>query len=494
MANNIVKDFGINNSDSSDIGVRSLSPTGEITTDGTQSQLASCSGGVMASSHIRVRFAPSPTGEMHLGNMRTAIVNYLFAKSLGGKFLLRIEDTDGVRSKKEYEISLLDKLDLMGITVDEPIVYQSKNIAYHQKIAHGLLEKKKAYYCQCPSKGDDCTVQITCPCEALQYDEGAIRCKITDETLSFDDFIMGSCKTQGKDVQDFIILRNDGTPTYNLSVVCDDNTMAITHIIRGNDHLSNTFKQVAIYNAMGWPVPKTAHLPLIINMEGKKLSKRDGDISIKTYLKNGFLPETLMSFLVRMGWSYKDEEIFTRQRLLEIFPLGKFQKSSACYNESKLLFQNKHFLSQRSWSSLAPFIFNYWQINQVIDEPMAIQGFDLIKSRCNTGTQLAQSMATYMDEVFNYNYDPCFINDKNMEPFTWIEEFFDNLEGLSHDGLTDYNHLNDFMKSKGWEPKSYQQLLRYALTGEIVGPHLMDIINVLGLKLAQKRIAKFLKK
>ena len=397
-----------------------------------------------ATDNIRVRFAPSPTGEMHLGNMRTAIVNYIFAKSLGGKFLLRIEDTDLARSKKEFEFSLIEKLNTLGIAIDEDIVYQSKNISYHQQVAQQLLNQKKAYYCQCPSKGDDCTTQITCPCESCQYTTGAIRCKITDEILSFDDFIMGHCKTQGKDIQDFIIIRNDGTPTYNLSVVCDDNTMKITHIIRGNDHLSNTFKQVAIYNAMGWFVPKTAHLPLIVNGEGKKLSKRDGDISIKNYLETGFLPETLVSFLVRLGWSYKDEEIFTMARLMEIFPLGKFQKSSACYNESKLLFQNKHFLSQRSWDSMKDFIFNYWKIAGVQDVVMAKAGFDLIKSRCNTAIQLSQSMATYMDEIFDYDYDNSLDRwGKSLDAIPLISQYFLSMTYLSYNGLQDYNQFNE---------------------------------------------------
>jgi glutamyl-tRNA synthetase len=446
-----------------------------------------------ATDNIRVRFAPSPTGEMHLGNMRTAIFNHLFAKSLGGKFLLRIEDTDLIRSKKEYEISLLDKLKTMGITPDEPIVYQSKNIQYHQQVAQQLLMNKKAYHCQCPSKGDDCTVQIICPCEQENYSQGAIRCKVPDELLEFNDFIMGHCKTQGKDVQDFIIVRNDGTPTYNLSVVCDDHTMAITHIIRGNDHLSNTFKQIAIYKAMDWSVPATAHLPLIVNASGKKLSKRDGDISIKNYLNMGFLPITIMSFLVRLGWSYKDQEIFTEDQLLQLFPLGKFQKSSACFNESKFLFQNKHFIGSLDWNQGKVFIANHWKII-VDDDPRAIQGFDLIKSRCNTLVQLSNSMATYMDSLFNYEYgtyggDTPLDHGNQQAIVSLLMEFFNNLKGTMT--MDDYNQMNNWMKEKGWDPKQYQQLFRYILTQETVGPHLIDIINAIGYDLVAKRLGAY---
>ena len=443
-------------------------------------------------SYIRVRFAPSPTGEMHLGNMRTAIVNYLLAKSLGGKFLLRIEDTDLIRSKKEHEASLLQYLKLMGIQYDEEVVYQSKNIEHHQQVAYELLKKGYGYYCQCPAKGgDDDKFHIICQCESNKFQKGAIRFKVTDEIVTFDDFIMGKCTAKKDHIQDFIILRNDGSPTYNLSVVCDDHTMDITHIVRGSDHLSNTFKQVAIYKAMGWDVPVTAHLPLIVNMEGKKLSKRDGDISIRNYINNGFLPETLLSFLVRLGWSYGDQEIFTMDQLLTIFPQGKLQKSSAAYNESKLLFQNKHFLSERSWKSVESFIFNYLNITSVDNLPMAIKGFDLIKSRCNTLVQIAQSLKTYIPELFPHYFDEYKIwSHHQLKSLEALSLYFAVIN-LSSNYMDDYNDLNIFMREKGWEPKEYQQLLRYALTKETVGPHLMEIIHIIGIEETIKRISNF---
>jgi glutamyl-tRNA synthetase len=439
---------------------------------------------------IRVRFAPSPTGDMHLGNMRTAIFNYLFAKSLGGKFLLRIEDTDFQRSKKEYEESILKYLGLMGITYDEEIVYQSKNLQYHQEVAHQLFHKNMAYYCQCSSKdGEENQFHIICNCKEKNLTQGALRFKIEHDSLTFDDFVMGTCQVKGDHVQDFIILRTDGTPTYNLSVVCDDHTMDISHIIRGNDHLSNTFKQIAIYKAMGWDVPLTAHLPLIVNMEGKKLSKRDGDISIKNYINNGFLPETLLSFLIRLGWSYGDQEIFTMEELLKIFPQGKMQKSSAAYNESKLLFQNKYFLSQKPWNQAKDFIFNYLNIQGVNDLNMAVEGFDLIKSRCNTLMQIAESLKTYIPELFDGIYTNVDWDKKSLSSLVLLKNYFSSKEFNSMDH---YNQLNNYMKENGFEPKEYQQLLRYILTKEKVGPHLVEVIKVVSIYNVINRINNFL--
>jgi glutamyl-tRNA synthetase len=302
---------------------------------------------------------------------------------------------------------------------------------------------------------------------------------------------MGVCTCKGDAIEDFIILRNDGTPTYNLSVVCDDHTMNISHIIRGNDHLSNTFKQIAIYKGMGWSVPFIAHLPLIVNQEGKKLSKRDGDISIKNYLKEGFLPETLISFLIRLGWSFKDEEIFSITNLLEIFPQGKFQKSPACYNESKLLFQNKYFLSLRTFDSVKPFILNYWNIKDINNLQMAQKGFDLIKSRCNTLKIISQSLSTYIPELFDDNYENLSWTEKNLSSIKLLQQYFSLLNNLLPNYIDNYNNLNNFMKNYNIEPQDYQQIFRYILTKEKVGPHLFQIIEIIGIHQVNIRINQF---
>lgn len=285
------------------------------------------------------RFAPSPTGFIHLGNIRTAIFNYLMAKSCNGKFLLRIEDTDKNRFKQEYLDDIFNKFKWLNIEYNQ-LIYQSEQVNNHVKILDILREKKVLYYCNCDK-------QDKCLCKNKDFGTGALRFKVPNETiLCFNDFIRGDIRVNCNTIEDFVLARADGSVTYNLGVVVDDYNSKVTHVVRGADHLYNTYKQILLYNALGWDIPKFAHLPLILDNNGSKLSKRNQDISLKYFESMGFLPETIFNYLLRLGWSFGNVEIFTKAQILKDFKFGKLQKSSGKFAVDKLLFQNRIFLNQ----------------------------------------------------------------------------------------------------------------------------------------------------
>lgn len=299
----------------------------------------------------RVRFAPSPTGFLHIGGVRTALFNWLWAKHRGGKYLLRIEDTDLERSEKRYTDDILACLDWLGMASDEPIVYQSARLEHYRGIAEEWVRKGLAYYCVC-SEADVEQMRERAlaagrkpkydgTCRELAHRTGAIRAKLPlDGGIAFDDLIHGSVSFQNADLDDFVIVRSTGAPTYNFTVVVDDVEMRITDIIRGDDHINNTPKQVHLYRALGAPVPRFAHLPMILGTDKKKLSKRHGDVSASVYREQGYLPVAILNFLVRLGWSHGDQEVFTVEEMIRFFDFEKVQKSAAVFNPEKLLWLN----------------------------------------------------------------------------------------------------------------------------------------------------------
>ena len=283
-------------------------------------------------SPVRVRFAPSPTGHLHIGSLRTALFNWLFARHIQGTFLLRIEDTDIERSKAEYTQSIMGSLAWCGLTPDEPVVIQSDRIKEHQRVAQQLIKEGKAYRCICTPQeveqriqaqsGDDHSfAKYDGTCRDAGHDgskPSVIRFKIgAIHDVSFDDIIRGPIRVNTQELDDFIIIRSDGTPMYNFVVVVDDAFMRITHVIRGEDHIPNTIKQILLYQACNYQLPQFAHLPMILGPSGEKLSKRDGAVSALEYKHNGYLPDALINYLARLGWAHGDQEIFTRQELIE---------------------------------------------------------------------------------------------------------------------------------------------------------------------------------
>ena len=321
----------------------------------------------------RVRFAPSPTGQLHLGGARTALFNWLFAKSTGGKFLLRIEDTDKVRSKQEYTDQICNSLKWLGIDWDEEIVYQSKRTNLYKEEITRLLETDKAYPCFCSKEkiaeerkqaelsGSGYYYSGTCRNLSQEIvnnrlqngDKYSVRIKVPEGYTEFDDQIYGKIKINNKEIDDFIIARTDGSPVYNLVVAIDDNDMKITHIIRGEDHISNTPKQIMVYEALNLPVPQFAHLPMILGPDKKRLSKRHGATGVQEYRDSGYLHEALNNYLALLGWNPgTEQEIFTIGELINEFSINRVQKKSAVFDERKLQWVSGQHIYKKSPSEL----------------------------------------------------------------------------------------------------------------------------------------------
>ncbi|NIM48479.1 MAG: glutamate--tRNA ligase [Gemmatimonadales bacterium] len=284
---------------------------------------------------VRVRFAPSPTGYLHVGGARTALFNWLYARRSGGKFLLRIEDTDKARSSEAHIRVILDGLAWLGLDVDEEVVFQGAGVSRHQALADRLLDEGKAY-----------------------EDEGAIRFRMPREEISWDDAVYGHIRFQGSDIKDWIILRSDRSPTYNFTVVADDIEMRITHVMRGDDHISNTPKQIAVYDALEREPPTFVHLPMIHGPDGKRLSKRHGATAVADYQQSGILPAAMRNFLALLGWNPGDERelFFTISELIEAFSVEKIQKKSAVFDITKLEWMNGQYISRTTPEQLFPLI------------------------------------------------------------------------------------------------------------------------------------------
>ena len=314
---------------------------------------------------VATRFAPSPTGPLHIGGVRTALFNWLYSKNQNGKFFLRIEDTDKERSKEEFKLQILNSLKWIGINHDGEEYIQSKKIESHIKVVNKLLETGNAYKCYCSS--DEIEEQKLrakqkkipyiynrkwrdkSETEAPQDVKPVIRFKSKIEgSTKINDLVQGDLEIENNTIEDFIILRRDGTPTYNLSASVDDHIMDMTHIIRGDDHKINTFKQIQIYEALQWEKPLFAHIPLIHTLEGKKLSKRDNASTIDDYEKIGIMPDALRNYLMRLGWSYKDKEIFSLEESIKYFNLEGIGKSPSKLDMSRILSMNEYYIKNKS--------------------------------------------------------------------------------------------------------------------------------------------------
>ena len=306
---------------------------------------------------IITRFAPSPTGMLHIGGARTALFNWLFARHFKGKFLLRIEDTDKERSKPEFNQAIIDSLNWLGLNWDSEIVYQAERIKRHQEIAAKLLDLDAAYYCACTkdelelaryeAKRDKKPLGYNGKCRELDLKgkNMPLRLKIDrDGYTEINDLLQSNVKIKNSELEDFIILRNDGSPTYMLSVVVDDFDMNITHIIRGDDHLNNAFKQKKIYQALNWNIPEFCHIPLIHSMDGKKFSKRHGAVNVCEFKKNGILPEAFNNTLLRLGWAHGNDEIIDIKNAISWFSINGMNKSAARFDIKKLEHLNQHYI------------------------------------------------------------------------------------------------------------------------------------------------------
>lgn len=456
----------------------------------------------MTDKTVITRFPPSPTGLMHIGTARTALYNYLFARRHGGQMLFRIEDTDRERYKPEYVDAIVNGMEWMGLSHDGPIVSQFERTARHAEIANELLAQGKAYYCYCtPEELEAMREKAKAEGSPVFYDRRwrdhdpkdapigvkpviRIKAPLTGETTVHDK-VQGDVTVQNTQLDDFILLRSDGTPTYMLAVVVDDHDMGVTHVIRGDDHLNNTFRQNLIYLAMGWDIPVYAHLPLILGPDGAKLSKRHGAASVEEYRDMGYLPEAMRNYLLRLGWSHGDDEIISDEQAVEWFNLENIGKSPGRFDFAKLESVNAHYLkladSHRLAELVKPFLESRHGLKPTESQMhRLIAGMAELKDRAKTLLQIADEGAFYC-RALPYNFDE--------KAAASIHEAGDVLKAL-HDIFTGYDILAaEAVEAEckkvagelaGGKLGKVAMPLRAALTGTTVSPSIFHAAEILG--------------
>ena len=460
-------------------------------------------------SKVATRFAPSPTGPLHIGGVRTALFNWLYSKNQNGNFYLRIEDTDKERSKDEYKKQIIQSLKWIGIDYDGEEYIQSQKLNYHIKIANELLKNGNAYKCYCTSEEieeqKNRARQKKTPyiydrkwrdkkeSDAPKNIKPVIRFKSKiDGTSVLKDLVQGNVEIDNNTIEDFIILRNDGTPTYNLSASVDDHQMNMTHIIRGDDHKINTFKQIQIYQAMKWKLPSFAHIPLIHTVKGKKLSKRDQDSTLHDYSKIGIMPSALRNYLLRLGWSYKDKEIFTLDESIEFFNLEGIGKSPSKLDMSRILSMNEYYIKNIDENDLFNQLIEYCKVYKKeikSDKKDKIKkSLVFLKNKAKTLEDIFKNSQYIIRDEVSFNKDDLKLIDDKAKKV--ISDFNAQLEKIN---LTSREILepivNGLMKSHDTNFKGVGQPLRIALTGSKFGPGIYDIILSLGKEEVQKRLS-----
>jgi len=452
-----------------------------------------------------VRFAPSPTGALHIGGARTALFNWLYARNKNGKSLLRIEDTDKERSKKEFEDQIIKTLEWLEISPDEPPLKQSLNINKHIEVANYLLKNGHAYKCYCTqeelelekqeSRNKNLPYTYSRKCRNLTNGKGPfiVRFKSKDSGFSvLNDLVQGNIEIPNSTIEDFVILRTDSTPTYQLSASVDDHLMNITHVIRGDDHKINTFKQIQIFEAMKWAIPTYAHIPLIHSKEGKKLSKRDGAITVADYQKIGILPESLRNYLLKLGWSYRDKEIFSLEESIQLFNLNGIGKSPSKLDMERVLSLNETYIKNINEDKLFDYFKNYTsEFKSKIDEIF----LDKIKKNLS----IFKNKAKTLEDIFNncnfvFNFQTIDIEntlDKNAVKL--IDEFYQsiiNLDDQNFDACKEI--INNIINKNKIKFKDFGQPIRLVLTGSKFAPSINDIIQSLGINEVKKRLKHYL--
>jgi len=461
---------------------------------------------------VRVRFAPSPTGYLHVGGARTAIYNFLFAKHNNGKFLLRIEDTDRERSSEEFVIDIVEGLKWLGIVPDEEIVYQSKRLEIYKEFAYKLIEKNKAYFDYYnadeweeirkkfipenlpPNQKKHLERELILePPNGYKSiknrKEGAIRLFVEDGiNIIFNDKIRGKIEILSDYINDIVILRSDGTPTYNFAVVIDDYFMGITDIIRGDDHISNTPKQILIYKAFDWEIPNFAHLPMILGPDKKKLSKRHGALSVIEYKKMGILSSALFNFLALLGWSPKDNrEIISIEEMIRIFRIEDVNTSPAVFDINKLLWMNSEYIKMKEDKEILQLL---KEINNNYEDEKLLKCIKLLKTRVKTLVEFFEYGDYFLTE--NYKIDEKafkeLINENSINYLKILYERYKNVLDWEKGILEKI--LRDLADELNIKPAHIIHPLRVVLTGKTVGPSLFELIEELGRDVVLKRIEK----
>jgi len=455
---------------------------------------------------IVTRFPPSPTGFMHVGNARTALFNWLYAKNKGGKFLIRIEDTDRERYSDEAVQIILDSLAWLELDYDNEPESQFANKQRHIDVAHELLAAGKAYKCYCtPEELQQMRDEAKAEGRAVAYDrhwrdkedsdapEGVdpvirIKAPLDGHTIVHDE-VQGDVKVDNKQLDDMIILRSDGTPTYMLAVVVDDHDMNVSHVIRGDDHLNNTFRQNMIYDAMGWDKPVYAHTPLIHGPDGAKFSKRHGAVGIGEFKKLGYLPEAMRNYLLKLGWAHGDEEIIPTERAIELFDLNGINKAAAKFDYAKLENLNAHYINAADDARLVELLkpFLSVELNELTEARLKA-GMASIKERAKTLVQLAEESLIYISDNIEYSEkaQKQLTPDSKVIMVTMIEAFL-AMSDFTHDKIEEACRAIATDKAEGKLGKIMMPL-RAALTGTDKSPALFEAAEVLGVEETVKRI------
>lgn len=461
---------------------------------------------------VITRFAPSPTGYLHIGSARTALFNWLYARRKGGKFLLRIEDTDRARSTDEAIDAIFDSMSWLGLNWDEEPVFQFSRASRHAEVAHQLLKEGKAYHCYCsPEELEKMREEARAKNLPAGYDgrwrdrdaseappgiPPVIRFKAPREGETvIEDEVQGTVRLQNNQLDDMVLLRADGTPTYMLSVVVDDHDMEITHIIRGDDHLTNAFRQYHLYYAMGWTVPVFAHIPLIHGPDGAKLSKRHGALGAEAYREMGFLPEAMRNYLLRLGWAHGDDEVITTEQAISWFDLPAIGRSPSRFDVAKLTNLNAHYMREAEDNRLVDLIeYPLSQLYQrsltVVEQDRLTQGMPGLKQRAKTIVELVENARFYIERL------PF---DEKAEKFLSLE-FMDMVKpviaGLK--ALPDFTEkttegvVRETAEALGQKLGNLAQPLRVLLTGSTISPSIFEIMEVLGREETVRRLEKHL--
>ncbi len=465
---------------------------------------------------VRTRFAPSPSGYLHIGGARTALFNFLFARHHGGKFILRIEDTDRERSTPEAINAILDAMNWLGLDWKEGTFYQTKRYPLYKEKVQKLLSEGKAYPCVCTPEKLEAKRQLaqkekrksmydgTCrPPEGVipplpQDKPYTIRFRSPrDGSTIVNDAVKGDVVFDNRELDDLIIARSDGTPTYNFCVVVDDIDMGITHIIRGDDHLANTPRQILLYQALGDTPPQFAHVPLILGLDKARLSKRHGATSVTAYRDMGYLPEAILNYLVRLGWSHGDQELFSREELIEKFSLESVGKSAGVFNPEKFLWVNFHYLKTRPLSQLAEEIVPYI----VAKGYRAPQDKSWLERMIKTLQERSRTLVELVDSAHFYLTDDIAIDEKAAKKFLTPEvsqplsKLIERLSAL--DEFSEANIESAFsgvLEEFGLSMGKLAQPVRVALTGSTVSPGIHEVIAVLGKERTIRRLQSALER
>ena len=456
---------------------------------------------------IVTRFAPSPTGFLHVGGLRTALYNYLYARKNGGKFLLRIEDTDLDRNRDEAVEAIKEAFEWCGLEYDGEVEFQSRRTEIYKKYINELLESGKAYKCyMSKDELDALRKEQEARKERPKYDgryrdftgtppegiEPVIRIKAPLlGKIEFDDGIKGHISFEAADIlDDFIIARSDGSPTYNFTVVIDDALMGVSDVIRGDDHLSNTPKQIILYDALGFKVPKFYHVAMINGSDGNKLSKRHGATDVMEYKRMGYLPQALLNFLVRLGWGHGDDEIFSMSDMLRLFDPKDINKSASTYNLSKLEWLNAYYIKNSGFYELADEMLFFGIDFRGLPKGELLMS--LLQERAKTLLDIKAGVELIVNAPSSYDEKAMkkFVNDESKALLAqYLAEFKEGLENTS-----EFEHFTmEFLNSKGKTLKDLAQNVRIALTGGSVSPGIFEMMEVLGASEVKKRILEFLK-